>query len=139
MDDMFTWGHQCYSCGYSLLFSGIHCAQQEIFCMTQRLLKTHPDLYFSLWLCSYPLPVLPIPHCSSKIPVSTPCGPFLFILSGLHLEWELFKAKALEADWFFPYGSCLQAFVVTSTINTIEGAKSIVISRMDGIPLGKFW
>lgn len=60
-----------------------------------------PHLYFSSWLCSYAPPVLIIPHCSSKPPVSTPYSPFLFILSGWHLDWHLFKGKALEADCFF--------------------------------------
>lgn len=83
-----------------------------------------PELYFSSWLCSYPPPALTVPHCSSKTPVSTPYSPFLFVLSGLHLDWDLLKAKTLEAGWLFRHGSCLQAFVVTSTINTIEGAVS---------------
>lgn len=98
-----------------------------------------PDLYFSLWLCSYPTPVLPIPHCSPKTPVSTSYSPFLFIWSGLHLDWDLLKAKALEAGWFFQYRSCLQAFGVTSTINTRESSISFAISRMCGIFLGTFW
>lgn len=132
MDDMFAWGHQCYFCGYSLLSSGVHCAQQEIFCMTEGLLKIQTCI-------SNPPPVLTIPHCSSKIPVSTSYSPFLLILWGLHLDWDLFKAKALKADCFFNTDQSLKAFFVTSTVNTIESTISFAISRTDVTFLGTIW
>lgn len=87
---------------------------------------TGPGVCFSWWLCSYPPPSSSTPHHVSNAFVSTACMLFLILLSVVRLDWKLFKAKTLEADWHFPHGQCQAFSVVTFITTTIESATASV-------------